>query len=235
MLVMERFFAGLLSLLGLLPASSATAAAQTHFPAPLVDQASSAHGKQTAVLAGGCFWGLEAVFSSLRGVSSVESGFSGGSGATAHYEVVSTGLTGHAESVKITYDPAQISYGTLLMVYFNVATDPTQLNRQGPDSGTQYRSAIFYATPDQRRVAEAYVKQLTAAKAFDAPIVTQIVPLRGFYAAEDYHQHYLVEHPSEPYIVFNDIPKLQRLEKVYPSLVKPNAPTMAVIGLRTSP
>jgi peptide-methionine (S)-S-oxide reductase len=218
---MERLYAAVLSMIALLWAAPAPGA-PARFPAPAVDQASSAHGQQTAVLAGGCFWGLEGVFSSLRGVNSVVSGFSGGEAQTAHYEMVSTGLTGHAESVKITYDPAVISYGTLLMVYFSITTDPTQLDRQGPDSGTQYRSAIFYATPDQRRVAEAYVKQLTAAKVFPAPIVTQIVPLRAFYAAEDYHQHYLELHPDQPYIVFNDLPKLRALQKTYPQLEKPH-------------
>ena len=217
--VMDRFFAAVLSMLGLL-SSGTPSSAQAHFPAPLVDQASNAHGTQTAVLAGGCFWGLEGVFSSLRGVSNVVSGFSGGAASTAQYEIVSTGTTGHAESVKITYDPAQISYGTLLMVFFNIAHDPTQLDRQGPDSGTQYRSAIFYANDDQRRVAEAYIKQLTAAKVFASPIVTQIVPLRGFYAAEDYHQHYLENHPDQPYIVFNDLPKLRALAATYPQLEK---------------
>ncbi len=172
-----------------------------------------------AVFAGGCFWGVEAVFEHLKGVSGVVSGFAGGSQATANYEVVSTGLTGHAESVQVTYDPSQISYGQLLQVFFSVAHDPTELNRQGPDEGTQYRSAIFYMTEEQKRVAEAYIQQLTQAKAFSHRIVTQVVPLKGFYAAEEYHQHYLDRNPNQPYIVYNDIPKLRQLHKQFPELV----------------
>jgi peptide-methionine (S)-S-oxide reductase len=173
----------------------------------------------TAVLAGGCFWGMEGVFEQLKGVTNVVSGFAGGSALTAHYEVVSTGVTGHAESVQITYDPARISYHQLLEVYFMVAHDPTELNRQGPDEGTQYRSAIFYANPAQKSEAEAYIRKLTADKAFPAPIVTQVVPLTGFYAAEDYHQHYMRLHPDDPYIVYNDVPKIGQLKKLFPQLV----------------
>ena len=154
------------------------------------------------------------------GSSEVVSGFAGGSRATAHYEVVSTGTTGHAESVQITYDPAKISYGQLLKVFFAVAHDPTELNRQGPDEGTQYRSAIFYATPDQKAVAEAYVRQLGAAKIFRSAIVTQVVPLEGFYAAEAYHQHFLEQHPDYPYIVYNDLPKLEHLKKEFPEMLR---------------
>ena len=176
--------------------------------------------QEHAVLAGGCFWGMEAVFESLKGVTNVVSGFAGGSRDTAHYEMVSTGTTGHAEAVDITYDPAQISYSQLLDVYFSVAHDPTELNRQGPDSGTQYRSAIFFANDAQKQTALRTISRLKSEKKFDAPIVTQVTPLRGFYAAEAYHQHYLKLHPYEPYIVYNDMPKLAALHKTFPSLVK---------------
>jgi peptide-methionine (S)-S-oxide reductase len=191
------------------------------FPDPAIDiPAPLTQGKQTAVLAGGCFWGVQAVFEHLKGVTDVVSGFAGGDKSTAHYETVSTGKTGHAESVKITYDPSQITFGQLLKVYFSVAHDPTQLNRQGPDTGTQYRSAIFYINEDQKRVAEAYIKQLEDAKVFSRPIVTQVVPLRAFYAAESYHQHYLDRNPNNPYIVYNDLPKLAHLKKQYPQMCK---------------
>lgn len=182
--------------------------------------AQAAPKQEKAVLAGGCFWGLEAVFESLKGVSNVVSGFSGGAAATAHYEIVSTGTTGHAESVEITYDPSQISYRQLLQVYFTVATDPTELNYQGPDHGTQYRSSIFYTTDDQKRVAEATIRELTAAHTYNAPIVTTVVPFVAFYPAEAYHQHYLQHHPDEPYIVYNDMPKLKALQSRFPSLLK---------------
>ena len=200
-----------------LAAVSLSAAA---FPAPAVDAAPVA-GRQsaTAVLAGGCFWGVEAVFERLKGVSNVVSGFAGGSKTTAHYEVVSTGITGHAESVEITYDPSQITYGKLLQVFFSLAHDPTQLNRQGPDSGTQYRSAIFFSTDEQKRVAEAYIKQLNEGRVFSRPIVTQVVPLAGFYAAEAYHQHFIDHNPDYPYVVYNDIPKLKQLEKQFPEWI----------------
>ena len=197
-----------------------TALAGSRFPDPAVDPKPAAVGEQTAVLAGGCFWGVEAVFERLKGVSNVVSGFAGGSKATAHYEVVSSGMTGHAESVQITYDPAQISYGTLLKVFFAIAHDPTELNRQGPDDGTQYRSSIFYATPDQKTVAEDYIKQLDAAKLFRHRIVTTVVPLQGFYPAEAYHQHFLDRNPTYPYIVYNDLPKLDALKKEFPELLK---------------
>jgi peptide-methionine (S)-S-oxide reductase len=192
----------------------------SRFPDAALDPKPPKPGAQTAVLAGGCFWGVEAVFERLAGVSKVVSGFAGGSKGTAHYEVVSTGITGHAESVQITYDPAQVSYGQLLKVFFAVAHDPTELNRQGPDEGTQYRSAIFYATPEQQSVAEAYIRQLDAAKIFKSRIVTQVVPLEGFYAAEAYHQHFLDQHPDYPYIVYNDLPKLDHLKKEFPELLR---------------
>jgi peptide-methionine (S)-S-oxide reductase len=175
---------------------------------------------QTAVLAGGCFWGVEAVFEQLKGVSDVVSGFAGGSEFTAHYTVVSTGVTGHAESVKVTFDPATITYGQLLKVFFAVAHDPTELNRQGPDEGTQYRSSIFYANDEQKAIAEAYVQQLNAAHVFVRPIVTTVVPLKGFYAAEDYHQDFIAHHPDYPYVVVNDLPKLRALKAEFPALLK---------------
>jgi len=190
------------------------------FPAPVVDPAPANHTTATAVFAGGCFWGVEAVFERLNGVTNAVSGFAGGNAATAHYEIVSTGTTGHAESVQVTYDPSRISYGKLLEVFFSVAHDPTELNRQGPDEGTQYRTAIFYSDAEQKRVAEAYIRQLTAAKVFRDPIVTQVVPLKGFYAAEEYHQHFLDRNPNNPYIVYNDLPKLKHLRDQFPNLLK---------------
>jgi peptide-methionine (S)-S-oxide reductase len=194
---------------------------KTAFPDPQVDTpAASAPGMQTAVLAGGCFWGVEAVFDRLKGVTNVVSGFAGGEKSTAHYETVSTGTTGHAESVKITFDPSQITFGQLLKVYFSVAHDPTELNRQGPDTGTQYRSAIFYMDDGQKRVADAYIRQLNAAGVFSRPIVTQVVPFHGFYAAEGYHQHFLDHNPNNPYIVYNDLPKLAALKQQYPQMCK---------------
>jgi peptide-methionine (S)-S-oxide reductase len=194
---------------------------KVQFPDPAVDMpANASAGPQTAVLAGGCFWGMEAVFEHLKGVQKVVSGFAGGEKSTAHYETVSTGRTGHAESVQITYDPKQITYGQILKVYFAIAHDPTELNRQGPDHGTQYRSAIFYANDDQKRVAEAYIQQLDAAGVFKHKIVTEVAPLKGFYAAEAYHQHYLDYHMDQPYIVYNDLPKLEALKKQYPEMCK---------------
>jgi len=175
---------------------------------------------QTAVLAGGCFWGVEAVFEQLQGVSDVVSGFAGGSRMTAHYAVVSSGTTSHAESVQITYDPAVITYGQLLKVFFAVAHDPTELNRQGPDEGPQYRSSIFYGNADEKMVAEAYIRQLTDAKVFNRPIVTKVVALDGFYPAEEYHQNFLARHPDHPYIVVNDLPKLRALKAEFPELLK---------------
>jgi peptide-methionine (S)-S-oxide reductase len=183
-------------------------------------QSLTAKGERTAVLAGGCFWGVDAVFKHVKGVTSVVSGYSGGSAATAEYETVSTGRTGHAESVKITYDPSQVRYSDLLRIFFSVATDPTQLNRQGPDTGTQYRSVIFYANEDQKQIALAYIDQLNKARVFSAPIVSQIVPLKAFYPAEEYHQDFLERHPDHPYIVFNDLPKLRELQSQFPGLYK---------------
>jgi len=190
-------------------------------PAPAQDvPAASTKGPQTAVFAGGCFWGVEAVFRHTKGVASAVSGYAGGDANTAQYETVSTGRTGHAESVQVTFDPAQVSYGELLRVFFAVAHDPTQLNRQGPDYGTQYRSAIFYTGDEQKRVAQAYVEQLRQAKVFSNPIVTQIVPLPAFYPAEAYHQNYLAYHRTQPYIVINDLPKLAALKEQFPDYYK---------------
>ena len=193
--------------------SSATEPA-IDLPAPKV------RGTQTIVLAGGCFWGLEAVFEQLKGVSSVVSGFSGGSAADAHYDTVIRGATGHAEAVKITYDPRQISFGQLLKIYFFVAHDPTQVNRQEPDQGTQYRSAIFFANADQQRVSKAYIDQLNQARIFSQPIATQLVALTKFYPAEDYHQNFIDSHPNYPYVVVNDLPKIDRLKQQFPKLVR---------------
>ena len=198
--------------------TQANAAGAVTLPDPAVDTPLAAtHGQQTAVVAGGCFWGIQAVFQHVKGVTEATSGYSGGSAATAEYEVVSTGATGHAESVKITFDPSQVSYGQLLKVFFSVAHDPTQLNRQVPDEGTQYRSAIFYADKDQERIAEAYIVQLQQAKVFARPIVTQVVPLKSFYAAEAYHQNYATLHPDSPYIAINDAPKVEHLRQQFAS------------------
>lgn len=176
--------------------------------------------EQTAVFAGGCFWGVDAVFKHVKGVTEVVSGYAGGNAATAHYEQVGNGDTGHAESVQIRFDPAQVSYQQLLQIFFSVAHDPTQLNHQGPDSGTQYRSAIFYTDTEQQKTAQNYIRQLTAQHTYPAPIVTQLVPLKQFYAAEDYHQNYLALHPDQPYIVFNDKPKVEQLRKQFPNLYR---------------
>jgi peptide-methionine (S)-S-oxide reductase len=177
----------------------------------------STQGREVAVLAGGCFWGVDAVFKHVKGVKQVVSGYSGGDSKTAEYEVVSTG---HAESVKITYDPSQVTYAQLLRVFFSVATDPTQLNRQGPDEGTQYRSVIFHANDAQKQIALAYIDQLNKAGVFSGPIVTQVVPLERFYAAESYHQDYMAQHPDDPYIIYNDQPKLRALKKEFPGLYR---------------
>ncbi len=190
-------------------------------PAPKLDAPLAAqHDKQTAVLAGGCFWGLQWVFEHVKGVTNVTSGYSGGDARTAQYERVSEGDTGHAESVRIEFDPAQVSYGQLLRVYFSVATDPTQLNRQGPDTGAQYRGVIFYANPQQQEIAQAYIAQLGAAKVFDAPIVTQVTKFDAFYPAEQYHQDYARIHPDEPYIAINDAPKVTHLQQLLPQLYR---------------
>jgi peptide-methionine (S)-S-oxide reductase len=216
----NRRRSGIFSLLGLLSifAFAGIAAA----PIQAAEGAPAAPGsRQEAVFAGGCFWGVDAVFKHVKGVDRVVAGYAGGGPSTAQYEVVSTGTTGHAESVEVTYDPSQVSYNDLLKVFFYTAHDPTELNRQGPDSGTQYRSAIFYTNASQKKAADAYIAQLDHAKAFADPIVTQVVPLKGFYPAEAYHQNYLARHPDNPYIVINDLPKLDLLREKYPQLYKP--------------
>ena len=185
---------------------------------PAVDNPKAAGPAQTAVLAGGCFWGVQGVFEHVRGVQKVIAGYAGGDKSTAQYETVSSGTTGHAESVKITFDPAEISYGQILQIAFSVVHDPTQLNRQGPDVGTQYRSAIFYGDDAQKRIAEAYISQLDRSHAYSRPIVTRVDPLKGFYPAEDYHQDYLFHNPNAPYIAFFDIPKVENFKKTFPEL-----------------
>lgn len=188
-------------------------------PAPAVDTpAPAAKNKETAVFAGGCFWGMQSVFKHVKGVIDATAGYAGGTAEAAHYEIVSSGGTGHAESVEISFDPSQVSFGRLLQVYFSVAHDPTQLNRQGPDRGTQYRSAIFYTSDEQKRVARAYIDQLQSAKAFPRPIVTQVVPYQAFYAAEAHHQDYAERHPNDPYIMINDAPKVRNLSRQFPEL-----------------
>ncbi len=185
---------------------------------PAVDNPKAAGPAQTAVLAGGCFWGVQGVFEHVRGVKNVVAGYAGGERSTAQYETVSSGGTGHAESVQITFDPAAISYGQILQIAFSVVHDPTQLNRQGPDVGTQYRSAIFYADDNQKRIAQAYISQLDRAHAFARPIATRVDPLTGFYAAEDYHQDYLIHNPTQPYIAIYDIPKIENFRRTFPEL-----------------
>ena len=206
----------LIVLLGTVGCTAGNASTLT-VPAPLADVSrAGAPGQQTAVMAGGCFWGIQAVFQHVKGVINATSGYSGGEAKTADYETVSTGETGHAESVKITYDPSQITYGQLLRIFFSVAHDPTELNRQGPDDGTQYRSVIFYGSDEQKKIAEAYIAQLDKAKIFSRPIVTQVVPLKAFFPAEAYHQNYATLHPNQPYIVFNDAPKVAHLRQEFP-------------------
>jgi len=224
-----RAAAGALLLLGLLGAwwqvSVGAAEPAVVIPAPAIDAPKEAPkpgaaGLQTVVLAGGCFWGVQAVFQHVKGVSQAVSGYAGGSKETAIYEVVSSGRTGHAESVQVTFDPRQISYGRILQIYFSVAHDPTQLNRQGPDTGTQYRSAIFYRDESQKSIAQAYIAQLDKAGAFKHPIVTQINQLTEFYPAEAYHQDYATLHPTSPYIAFNDLPKVDNLQHVFADLYR---------------
>jgi peptide-methionine (S)-S-oxide reductase len=215
-----RSLLGAAMLAGLVACSAGFARSQpVALPNPKLDvPASTAGGDQTAVFAGGCFWGVEAVFEHVKGVKQATSGYSGGDASTARYGIVSTGRTGHAESVKVVYDPAQVSYGQLLKVYFSVAHDPTQLNRQSPDTGPQYRSEIFTTNAMQQRVANAYIAQLSSARVFPAPIVTRVEPLKAFYPAESHHQDYLRLHPRDPYIVYNDAPKLVHLKAMFPTL-----------------
>jgi len=201
---------------GLAMAAALAAEPAVSIPAPAIDMSAPAgDGSQTVVLAGGCFWGVQGVFEHTKGVTRAVSGYSGGKKETAHYEMVGTERTGHAESVAVTFDPQQISYGKILQIYFSVAHNPTEWNYQGPDRGPSYRSAIFYANDEQKRIAEAYILQLDKAHVFPSPIVTKLEPLSGFYPAEDYHQDFLVLHPSYPYIVFNDLPKVDNLKKLF--------------------
>jgi peptide-methionine (S)-S-oxide reductase len=198
---------------------NAHAAPKTPIPSPKVDVLlASTPGKQTAVFAGGCFWGTQAVFERVKGVIKTTAGYAGGSGSTATYDQVTRETTGHAESVGVVYDPSKITYGQLLRIFFSVVHDPTQLNRQGPDVGTSYRSAIFYVTDEQKRIAAAYIAQLDNAKVFPARIVTQVTPLKGFYRAEDYHQDYALHHPDNPYIQICDRPKIESLRQQFPEL-----------------
>ena len=201
-----------ISALAIAPARAAEDA--VIIPAPTVDLKAS-DGVQTAILAGGCFWGVQGVFQHTAGVLNAVSGYSGGSKATANYTMIGTGTTGHAEAVEIKYDPKKISYGKILQIFFSVVHDPTQLNRQGPDSGTQYRSTVFTSDPAERKVVEAYIAQLNAAKVYRSKIATTLEPLQGFYPAEDYHQDYLTLHPGQPYIVINDLPKIENLKKIF--------------------
>lgn len=213
----SRLFAAVAGLL----LAGLTQAAVVSLPDPTVDiSPAGAKGTQTAVFAGGCFWCTEAVFEQLNGVQKVVSGFAGGDAASAHYEIVSAGKTNHAESIQITFNPEKISYGQLLKVFFAVAHDPTQLNRQGPDYGRQYRSAIFYKNDEQKKVTEGYIKQLQEAQVFHKPIATEVTQLKEFYPAEAYHQHFVKLHPNHPYVVANSLPKLEKLKKEFPELLK---------------
>jgi peptide-methionine (S)-S-oxide reductase len=199
---------------------SAAESARPIPPPALDERVSSTAASEIAILAGGCFWGVQGVFQHVDGVSSAVSGYAGGAANTAHYEIVGTNATGHAEAVRITFDPRRVSYGRILQIYFSVAHDPTELNRQGPDIGTQYRSAIFPANPQQTHLAEAYIAQLNQAKVFDAPVVTTIEPGKDFYSAEDYHQDFLTRNPNYPYIVMNDLPKIENLKRLFPDLYR---------------
>ena len=205
---------GLISLIAGFTLSAAS------LPGPAVDENRSEKKSETVVLAGGCFWGVQAVFDALKGVSSAISGYAGGAKNTAQCEIVSTGTTGHAEAVQVTFDPSQVTFGQLLKIYFSVAHDPTELNRQGPDEGTQYRSEIFYTSDEQKHIAEAYIQQLTDAKVFRSHIVTKVAPLQAFYPAEAYHQNYVARNPHQPYVAYNDLPKLTNLHAEFPELLK---------------
>ncbi len=225
------FAAALVILCALVPLGSCTAAEQAvAIPPPTLDSPKAAGPMQTAVLAGGCFWGVQGVYEHLDGVRRVVSGYSGGERSTAHYQDVGQGNTGHAESVQIVYDPQQVSYGQILQVFFSVAHDPTQLNRQGPDSGSQYRSVIFYGDETQQKIAVAYISQLDKAGVFHAPIVTRVDPLKEFYAAEGYHQDFLLHNPNNPYIAYNDLPKIRNFQKLLPTLYRATPVTLASAG-----
>ncbi len=214
-----RMMAMILTVLAGVVACRAGSGPSAAVPGPVADEArATAPAKETAVVAGGCFWGIQAVFQHVKGVVSATSGYSGGAMKNPDYETVSSGETGHAESVQIVYDPSQVTYGELLRVFFSVALDPTEVNRQGPDEGTQYRSLIFYGNDEQKRIAEAYISQLNSAKVFRKAIATQVVPLKAFYEAEGYHQNYATLHPDNPYIVYNDAPKVANLRREFPQL-----------------
>jgi peptide-methionine (S)-S-oxide reductase len=213
--------------IGLIGTITAFMLGAANLPNPAADESRTEKRSETVVLAGGCFWGVQAVFDAAKGVSSAVSGYAGGSKATAHYEIVGTGTTGHAESVQITFDPSQVSFGQLLKIYFSVVHDPTELNRQGPDDGTQYRSEIFYTSDEQKRVANAYIQQLSAARVFPKPIVTKVAPLQAFYRAEDYHQDYVLhcrQHlpvcTNKGYVDHFDVPKLASFRQQFPQLAK---------------
>jgi peptide-methionine (S)-S-oxide reductase len=222
---------GLLAAFGAAGWSPATRAEEARtIPAPAHDEPAGSATSEVAVLAGGCFWGVQGVFQHVKGVVSAVSGYAGGDKETAHYEVVSSGTTGHAESVRITFDPRKITYGRILQIYFSVAHDPTELNRQGPDVGTQYRSAIFPTDAAQAATAQAYIAQLDQAHVFDAPIVTRIEPGRAFYPAEAHHQDFLTLHPTYPYIVINDLPKIENLKRLFPTLYRDEPVLVATAG-----
>ncbi len=236
--MMTRRLLLLLGTIGLVAATGTawwtpvTQAEEAHaIPSPVLDELTGSATPEVAVLAGGCFWGVQGVFQHVEGVVDAVSGFAGGDQATAHYETVSTGMTGHAESVQITFDPRKITYGRILQIYFAVAHDPTQRNRQGPDVGTQYRSAIFPTNAAQAATAKAYIAQLERAHSFKAPIVTQIEPGRTFYPAEAYHQNFLALHPTYPYIVFNDLPKIENLKRLFPTLYRAEPVLVATAGV----
>jgi peptide-methionine (S)-S-oxide reductase len=219
--VSVRMFAMILTVLAGTLACQAGSGTNAAVPVPAVDEAkATASTKQSAVVAGGCFWGIQAVFQHVKGVISATSGYSGGTVKNPDYETVSSGQSGHAESVQIVYDPSQVTYGELLRVFFSVALDPTEVNRQGPDSGTQYRSVIFYGNDEQKRIAEAYIAQLDQAKIFRRPIATEVVALKAFYPAEAYHQNYATMHPNDTYIMFNDAPKVANLRREFPEMWK---------------
>jgi len=224
-----------LSLLAWLSLSACGAESVTRLPAPAFNPPTTQAKTESAVLAGGCFWGVQGVYQHLRGVKNVLSGYAGGERGSANYQSVGQGDTGHAESVEIVYDPSQVTYGDILQVFFSVVHDPTQLNRQGPDTGPQYRSAIFYSSETQKKVAEAYIAQLDKAAVFGSRIVTRVDPLKGFYAAEDYHQDYLLNHPDQPYIAFNDLPKVRNFERTFPALYNARPVTVAGASARLKP
>ena len=215
----------------LLGATGAAAQEGIAIPAPAVDEVTQGAGKETAVFAGGCFWGVQGVFQRVEGVSNAVSGYAGGAKETAHYEMIGNGSTGHAEAVRVTFDPAKITYGKLLQVYFSVAHDPTQLNRQGPDIGPQYRSTVFPTSEEQARVAKAYIDQLNKARIYDAAIVTTIEPDKAFYPAEDYHQDFLTNNPTYPYIVYNDLPKIENLKRLFPASYRAEPVLVAKMGV----